>query len=95
VGYEETFVSGAGGDGSYVCLLTIAAQKLELLPGGPARAFTPPAARDYATLEPTMPASGPTQQHVGGGVPVALAMPKGNTAAACTMLKIVAGLSNN
>lgn len=48
VGYEETFVSGEGADGAYVCLLTIAAQKLELTPGGPARALVPAAGRAYA-----------------------------------------------
>ncbi|MBF9219808.1 type VI secretion system tube protein TssD [Hymenobacter ruricola] len=59
VGYEETFASGDGGDGAYVCLLTIAAGKLELTPGGPARAFVPAAARDYGAplISPYSPTS--------------------------------------
>lgn len=59
VGYEETFVSGDGGNGAYVCRLTIAAPKLELLPGGPARAFVPAAARDYATAAAEVAAQNP------------------------------------
>jgi hypothetical protein len=42
VGYAETFESGAGNDGAYVCHLTIAAPAFELHGGGPA---TPLAAR--------------------------------------------------
>lgn len=49
VSYAETFASGHGAEGAYVCRLTIAAEKLELVPGGPARPFTPAAAREYAT----------------------------------------------
>lgn len=39
VGYQEVFESGAGGDGAYVCQLTIAAPAFELRAGG-----APPAA---------------------------------------------------
>ena len=52
VGYHEVFVGGNAGAGAYVCQLTIAAQKLELAPGGPTRAFVPAAAREYAPTEP-------------------------------------------
>lgn len=36
VGYHETFESGAGRDGAYVCQLTITAPSFELRSGGPA-----------------------------------------------------------
>ena len=39
VGYHETFASGDAGAGAYVCQLIIAAERLELLPGGPAREY--------------------------------------------------------
>lgn len=48
VGYEEVFVSGAGGDGAYVCQLTLTSAGLTLAPGGPAGAFVAPAAREHA-----------------------------------------------
>ena len=38
VGYQETFESGAGRDGAYVCQLTITAPAFELRSGGPAAA---------------------------------------------------------
>ncbi|HEX8327718.1 MAG TPA: type VI secretion system tube protein TssD [Hymenobacter sp.] len=56
VGYEETFVAGDDGEGAYVCRLTVAAEKLELTPGGPARALVAAETRDYAAPL----ASGPT-----------------------------------
>lgn len=37
VGYEEEFLSGSVHEGAYVCHLTIAAPKLTMAPGGPAR----------------------------------------------------------
>ncbi len=52
VGYEEVFVAGAGGDGAYVCQLTITSDGLTLAPGGPAGAFVVPAARKYAAPAP-------------------------------------------
>ncbi len=55
VGYEEVFVSGAGGDGAYVCQLTLTSEGLTLAPGGPAGAFVVPAAREYAA--PAQPAN--------------------------------------
>jgi hypothetical protein len=39
VGYDETFAAGDEVSGAYVCRLVIAADKLELTPGGPARAL--------------------------------------------------------
>jgi hypothetical protein len=48
VGYSEVFVSGDGDAGAYRCTLTLSAEKLEILPGGPASAFIPAAAREYA-----------------------------------------------
>ena len=36
VGYYESFESGAGGDGAYVCQLSITAPAFELRSGGPA-----------------------------------------------------------
>ena len=38
MGYHETFESGAGRDGAYVCQLTITAPAFELRGGGPAAA---------------------------------------------------------
>ena len=54
VAYAETFESGAGRDGAYVCHLTVAAQSFELRSGGPgalaavaAQAIGGRAAADY------------------------------------------------
>jgi hypothetical protein len=49
VGYDETFASGDGTSGAYLCRLTISADKLELTPGGPTRALGVAAVRDYVT----------------------------------------------
>ncbi|MBO2013000.1 type VI secretion system tube protein TssD [Hymenobacter negativus] len=49
VGYEETFASGDGTEGAYVCRLVISTDKLVLTPGGPSRALGQAAIRDYAT----------------------------------------------
>ena len=48
VGYAETFVAGDDDTGAYRCVLTIAAEKLEMTPGGPLRTFVPGDAQDYA-----------------------------------------------
>lgn len=48
VGYSEMFVSGDSDAGAYRCTLTIAAEKLEIAPGGPQGAFVPAEAREYA-----------------------------------------------
>jgi hypothetical protein len=47
VGYAEMFVSGDGDAGAYRCTLTIAAEKLEIAPGGPQGAPVPAEAREY------------------------------------------------
>jgi len=49
VGYDETFASGDGTSGAYVCRLIISADKLELTPGGPSQPLGAAAVRDYAT----------------------------------------------
>jgi Hemolysin coregulated protein Hcp (TssD) len=49
VGYHETFAAGDGGAGAYVCQLVIAAPKLVLTPGGPARPLAAATPRDYIT----------------------------------------------
>ncbi|GAA4027448.1 hypothetical protein GCM10022409_09300 [Hymenobacter glaciei] len=48
VGYHETFVSGDGTAGAYVCNLVVSATRLELISGGPVRAMASAAAREYA-----------------------------------------------
>jgi len=48
VGYEETFVSGDGQSGAYVCALTITSDGLTLAPGGAGGPFVAAAAREYA-----------------------------------------------
>ncbi|HEX8327878.1 MAG TPA: type VI secretion system tube protein TssD [Hymenobacter sp.] len=50
VGYAETFESGAGRDGAYVCHLTVAAPSFELRRGGPG-AVAAVAARVLPTLD--------------------------------------------
>ena len=58
VGYHETFAAGDGAAGAYVCQLVIAAPKLVLTPGGPARPLVAATPRDYATaLPPALAAS--------------------------------------
>ena len=58
VGYHETFAAGDGAAGAYVCQLVIAAPKLVLTPGGPARPLVAATPRDYATaLPPVLAAS--------------------------------------
>ena len=49
VGYHETFISGDGTAGAYVCSLVVSATRLELISGGPLRAMATAAARDYTT----------------------------------------------
>ena len=52
VGYHETFAAGDGTAGAYVCQLVIAAPRLVLTPGGPARPLAAATPRDYATALP-------------------------------------------
>lgn len=61
VGYHEAFAGGDAGAGAYVCQLTIAAARLVLTPGGPARPLATPPPRDYATKSAAaaLPASVP------------------------------------
>ena len=49
VGYHETLAAGDGKAGAYVCQLVIAAPKLVLTPGGPARPLVAATPRDYVT----------------------------------------------
>ena len=49
VGYHETFVSGEGEAGAYVCQLILTSDGLVLTPGGPASAFVAPAAREHGS----------------------------------------------
>jgi Hemolysin coregulated protein Hcp (TssD) len=55
VGYHETFAAGDGPAGAYVCQLVIAAPKLVLTPGGPARPLAAATPRDYATAVAASP----------------------------------------
>lgn len=55
VSYHENFVAGDSREGTYVCHLTIAAPKLTMQPGGPARAFVSPTPREYATKQVAIP----------------------------------------
>ena len=57
VGYHETFAAGDGTAGAYVCQLVIAAPKLVLTPGGPARPLVAATPRDYATAVAASPSS--------------------------------------
>ena len=52
VGYHETFISGDGAAGAYVCSLVVSATRLELISGGPLRAMATAAAREYAYVPP-------------------------------------------
>ena len=49
VGYQETFVSGEGEAGAYVCQLVLSTDGLVLTPGGPAGPFIAPAARSHGS----------------------------------------------
>ncbi len=55
VGYHETFAAGDAVAGAYVCQVVIAASKLVLTPGGPARPLASATPRDYATALPSAP----------------------------------------
>jgi len=67
VGYHESFAAGDDTAGAYVCQLVIAAPKLVLTPGGPARPLVAATPRDYATAAAALPAAvaalpGPNKQ---------------------------------
>ena len=62
VGYHETFESGAGGDGAYVCQLSITAPAFELRSGGPAALAAVVGAAVVSLKEQASPDLGPTRE---------------------------------